>query len=186
VLYPLAMLGIYIIIATMFRSYLQPFIILITVPFGIIGAVCGHLLLGYDLSMMSMFGMVALSGVVVNDAIVFIECVNTYLAKEMAFVDAICNAGIRRFRPILLTSLTTVGGLTPMLLEQDMQAQFLIPMAISIAAGVAFATVLTLLLVPSLLYILNDIRRIGHHLQTGVWLPATEVEPAYQENKEEA
>lgn len=183
VLYPLAMLGIYIIIATMFRSYMQPFVILVTVPFGIIGAVIGHLLLGYNLSMMSMFGMVALSGVVVNDAIVFIECVNTNLAKGIEFVTAVCNAGSRRFRPILLTSLTTVGGLTPMLLEQDMQAQFLIPMAISIAAGVAFATLLTLLLVPSLLFILNDMRRVVRWLRSGVWVANVEVEPAYTEGQ---
>ena len=127
--------------------------------------------------------MVALSGVVVNDAIVLIECVNTYLASGMEFMDAVCSAGARRLRPILLTSLTTVGGLTPMLLETDMQAQFLIPMAISIAAGVAFATLLTLLLVPSLLYILNDIRRITHWIHSNAWLNNVEVEPAYLERQ---
>ncbi len=165
----------------MFRSYLQPFIIMIIVPFGIIGAIIGHLLMGYDLTMMSVFGMVALSGVVVNDAIVLIECVNTYLAKGMALMEALRSAGARRFRPILLTSLSTVGGLTPMLLERDLQAKFLIPMAISLAAGVAFATLLTLVLTPCLLYMLNDIRRTGHWLRTGAWLEPVDVEPAYTE-----
>ncbi len=179
ILYPLAMLAIYIIIATMFRSYLQPFVILITVPFGIIGAVVGHLLLGYDLTMMSMFGMVALSGVVVNDAIVYIECVNAYLAQNMPFAEALREAGARRFRPILLTSLSTIGGLTPMLLERDMQAQFLIPMAISIAAGVGFATVLTLILVPSLMHVMNDLRLFLRWWRIGVWSKPECVEPAY-------
>ncbi len=179
VTYPLALLGIYIIIAAMFRSYVQPLIIMVTVPFGIIGAVIGHLLMGFDLTMMSIFGMVALSGVVVNDAIVLIECVNAHLARRMSFSEALSSAGTRRFRPILLTSLSTVGGLTPMMLERDLQAQFLIPMAISISAGVAFATVLTLVLLPSLLYILNDFRLFMRWLRIGVWSKPECVEPAY-------
>ncbi len=179
ILYPLALLAIYAIIATMFRTYLQPFVILVTVPFGIIGAVVGHLLLGYDLTMMSMFGMVALSGVVVNDAIVYIECVNNYLKQEMGFADALRAAGVRRFRPILLTSLSTIGGLTPMLLERDVQAQFLIPMAISIAAGVAFATALTLILVPSLMHVVNDLRLFVRWWRVGIWSKPECVEPAY-------
>jgi len=150
--YPLAILGIFIIIATMFRSYVQPFVIMFTVPFGIIGAVLGHLLLGYDLSIMSIFGMVALTGVVVNDAIVLIERVNENIAEGMPFFDAILSGGARRFRAIFLTSLSTVGGLAPLIMETDLQAKFLIPMALSIAAGIAFATVLTLVLVPSLLW----------------------------------
>ncbi|MGD8702050.1 MAG: efflux RND transporter permease subunit, partial [Desulfosarcina sp.] len=109
--FPLAVLGIFIIIATMFRSYAQPFVILFTVPFGIIGAVLGHLLLGFDLSMMSMFGMVALTGVVVNDAIVLIERVNENFACGIPFFEAILKGGARRFRAIFLTTLSTVGGL---------------------------------------------------------------------------
>ena len=179
IMYPLALLAIYIIIATMFRSYMQPLVIMTTVPFGIIGAILGHLLMGYDLSMMSVFGMVALSGVVVNDAIVFIECVNANLSKRLPFLKSLLNAGRRRFRPILLTSLSTVGGLTPMLLERDMQAMFLIPMAISIAAGVAFATVLTLILVPSLIYILNDLRCLVRWFRNGVWPRPECVEPSF-------
>ena len=176
--YPLAILGIFIIIATMFRSYTQPFIIIFTVPFGIIGAVMGHLLLGYNLSIMSIFGMVALTGVVVNDAIVLIERINENIAEGMPFFDAILNGGARRFRAIFLTSLSTVGGLAPLIMETDLQAKFLIPMALSIAAGIAFATVLTLVLVPSLLALLSDCRLLVHRLKYGFWPKRVDVEPA--------
>jgi len=165
-------------VATIFRSYLQPFVILFTIPFGIIGAVCGHLLLGYDLSIMSIFGMVALTGVVVNDAIVLIERVNVNLAEGMPFLEAIIQGGRRRFRAIILTTVSTIGGLAPMILETDFQAKFLIPMALSIAAGVAFATLLTLVLIPSLLVIVNDLRRLPARLLTGAWPPREAVEPA--------
>ncbi len=176
--FPLAVFGIFVIIATIFRSYIQPFVILFTIPFGIIGAVVGHMLLGYDLSIMSMFGMVALTGVVINDAIVLIERINENLAEGMGFFEAIKKGGARRFRAILLTSLSTVGGLSPLIMETDMQAKFLIPMALSLAAGVTFATVLTLVLVPSLLVILNDFRRVIVRLKTGEWAEREFVEPA--------
>ena len=176
--YPLAILGIFIIIATMFRSYVQPFVIMFTVPFGIIGAVLGHLLFGYDMSIMSIFGMVALTGVVVNDAIVLIERVNENIAEGMPFFDAILSGGARRFRAIFLTSLSTVGGLAPLIMETDLQAKFLIPMALSIAAGIAFATVLTLVLVPSLLTLLSDARLLVHRLRHGYWPKRVDVEPA--------
>ncbi len=176
--FPLAVLGIFIIIATMFRSYAQPLVILFTVPFGIIGAVFGHLLMGYDLSMMSLFGMVALTGVVVNDAIVLIERINENLACGMPFFDAILQGGMRRFRAIFLTTVSTVGGLAPLIMETDFQAKFLIPMALSIAAGVVFATMLTLVLIPSLLAILNDLRLAAHRLRHGRWPKRREVEPA--------
>jgi multidrug efflux pump subunit AcrB len=176
--FPLAIFGIYVIVATIFRSYIQPLIILFTVPFGIIGAVIGHLLLGYDLSMMSMFGMVALTGVVVNDAIVLIERINENFAEGMPFHEAVKKGGARRFRAILLTSFSTIGGLAPLILETDMQAKFLIPMALSLAAGVAFATVLTLVLIPSLLTIANDLRRLRARISCGQWLSREELEPA--------
>ncbi|MBC2711874.1 MAG: efflux RND transporter permease subunit [Desulfosarcina sp.] len=176
--FPLAVLGIFIVIATMFRSYVQPFVIMFTVPFGIIGAVFGHLLLGYDLSIMSIFGMVALTGVVVNDAIVLIERINENIACGMPFFDAILKGGARRFRAVFLTTLSTVGGLSPLILETDFQAKFLIPMALSIAAGVAFATILTLVLIPSLLAILNDFRLLIHRFKHGQWPRRLEVEPA--------
>jgi len=180
VTFPLAVLGIFVIIATIFRSYIQPLVILVTIPFGIIGAVFGHLLLGYSLSIMSMFGMVALTGVVVNDAIVLIERVNVNLAEGMEFFEAIKEGSRRRFRAILLTSISTVGGLAPLIMETDMQARFLIPMALSLAAGVAFTTVLTLVLIPSLLAIVNDFRCLLRRLHRGRWPGRREVEPASQ------
>ena len=176
--FPLAVIGIFIIIATMFRSYLQPFIILFTVPFGLIGAVFGHLVLGFDLSMMSIFGMVALTGVVVNDAIVLIERINENFAEGQPYFQAILNGGVRRFRAITLTSLSTIGGLMPLILEKDLQARFLIPMALSLAAGVLFATILTLVLIPSLMTILNDLRLLAHRYRHGVWPKRIDVEPA--------
>ena len=176
--FPLAVLAIYIIVATMFRSYIQPFIILVTVPFGIIGAVVGHFFMGEDLSMMSIFGMVALAGVVVNDAIVLIERINENLAEGQAFYESILNAGKRRFRAIFLTTVSTVGGLMPLILETNLQAKFLIPMALSIAAGVTFATVLTLVLIPSLLTIVNDFRLFAYKLRHGHWPKRVDVEPA--------
>jgi multidrug efflux pump subunit AcrB len=176
--FPMAIIGIFIIIATMFSSYAQPFIILFTVPFGIIGGILGHLLLGYDLSILSAFGMVALSGVVVNDAIVLIDRINRNLAQGMHFFEAVSLGGARRFRAVFLTTISTVGGLTPLILETDFQARMLIPMAISIAAGVTFATILTLLLIPSLLVILNDFRRIFHRIRHGRWPLREEVELA--------
>ena len=176
--FPLAMIGIYIIIATMFRSYTQPFVIMFTIPFGIIGAVVGHLVLGFDLSIMSIFGMVALTGVVVNDAIVLIERINENIAEGMPYFEAVLKGGVRRFRAITLTSLSTIGGLMPLILETDLQARFLIPMALSLASGVLFATVLTLVLVPSLLTILNDFRLLIYRFKHGTWPERLAVEPA--------
>jgi len=176
--FPLALLGIYIVIATMFRSYAQPLVIMFTVPFGIIGACFGHLLMGFELSMMSLFGIVALSGVVVNDAIVLIERINVNLAEGIPFAEAIRRGAVRRFRAVFLTTVSTVGGLLPLILETDMQARFLIPMALSIAAGVAFATLLTLILIPSLLAVMNDLRRLHCRLWKGYWPAREDVEPA--------
>jgi len=163
--FPVAALGIFLVIASIFRSYVQPLIIMTTVPFGIIGAIYGHMLFGVDLAMFSVFGMVALTGVVVNDAIVLIEAINTNIGKGIPVFDAITQGGTRRFRAILLTSISTVGGLMPLIMEKDAQAQIVIPMAVSIASGVAFATVLTLFFVPCLFGALNDLRRVAHFLK---------------------
>jgi multidrug efflux pump subunit AcrB len=176
--YPLAMVGMFIIIATIFRSYVQPLVIMFTVPFGIIGAVFGHILLGYNMTMMSLFGIVALTGVVVNDAIVLIERINENLAEGLAFFESIIKGGARRFRAIFLTTISTAGGLLPLIAEKDLQAKFLIPMALSLAAGVIFATVLTLVLVPSLLAIISDLRLLLHRLRYGTWPRRVAVEPA--------
>ncbi|MFC1600729.1 efflux RND transporter permease subunit [Candidatus Sumerlaeota bacterium] len=180
--FPLALLAIFMILATIFRSYIQPLVIMFTIPFGVIGALFGHLLLGYTLTIMSMFGIVALSGIVVNDAIVLIEQVNHYLGEGRSLRDSIIDAGCRRFRAVMLTTATTCGGLTPIIIERDFQAQFLKPMALSIAAGVVFATVLTLVLIPCLLAILSDLRRAGWWLRHGHAAAPEALEPATRRN----
>lgn len=151
----LAMLIIYSLLAIAFRSYAQPLIVLGAIPFGVIGAVIGHILLGHDLSLMSLMGIIALSGVVVNDALIMIDYANRTRGDGSAF-DAIHSAGVRRFRPIMLTTLTTAGGLLPIILETSNQARHLIPMAISLGFGIVFATALILLLIPCLYLILED------------------------------
>ena len=158
--FPIAMLIIYALLAIPFRSYIQPAIIMVSIPFGIVGAVIGHLIMGYSLSMLSMFGVVALSGVVVNDSLVLIEFANRMRNKGMCPFDAVATAGIRRFRPIMLTTISTFGGLAPMILETSMQAKFLIPMAISLGFGIVGATLIALLLVPSLYMILEDFYKL--------------------------
>lgn len=183
--FPLAIVGVFIIIATILRSYSQPFIIMFTVPFGGVGAILGHLAMGYDISMMSIFGIVALAGVVVNNAIVMIDCMNTYLSQGETFYDAVRRAGSRRFRPIFLTTITTVGGLAPLIAARDFQAQMLIPMALALASGVGFSMFLTLLLIPSLLGILNDLRRVASWLVHGVWPAPEQVEPAFGRGDED-
>lgn len=155
-----ALLVIYAMLAIPFNSFIQPVVIMIAIPFGIVGAVIGHLIMGYSLSLMSMFGVVALSGVVINDALVLIDFANRRQREGMDGHDAIHHSGINRFRPILLTTLTTFGGLTPMILETSRQARFLIPMAISLGFGILFATLITLLLVPCIYLIVEDLRRL--------------------------
>jgi multidrug efflux pump subunit AcrB len=144
----LALLVIYLLLAIPFRSYIQPFIVMSAIPFGIIGALWGHLLLGFGLTILSMFGIVALTGVVVNDSLVMVDFINRARLAGKPMAEAIRDAGVARFRPILLTSITTFLGLMPLLFETSVQAQFLIPMAISLGFGVLFATFITLILVP--------------------------------------
>ncbi|MFU8787598.1 MAG: efflux RND transporter permease subunit [Methylobacter sp.] len=163
-----AILGIYVLLALPFQSYVMPLIVIASIPFGIIGAVLGHLLMGYDLSIISVLGMVALSGVVINDALVLIDHA-TSLRKQGAGMPAkiIKLAAIQRFRPIILTTLTTFGGLMPMILETSRQARMLIPMAISIGFGILFATLITLVLIPSLYLAVDDINRYLRKKKTG-------------------
>ncbi len=155
----MAMLVVYAMLAIPFRSYTQPLIIMISIPFGIVGAVIGHLIMGYSLCIISMFGIVALSGVVVNDGLILIDFANRQTKKGAAHPDAIHSAGVRRFRPIMLTTLTTFGGLLPMIFETSRQARFLIPMAISLGYGILFSTLITLLLMPSLYLIVEDAKK---------------------------
>jgi len=156
--FALALFVIYALLAVAFGSYVQPLIVMIAIPFGIIGGVIGHILMGYDLSLISLMGMIALSGVVVNDSLIMIDYANRKRGDQSAF-EAITQAGVRRFRPIILTTLTTFGGLTPIILETSTQAAYLIPMAISLGFGIVFATGIILLLVPSLYLILEDAKR---------------------------
>jgi multidrug efflux pump subunit AcrB len=152
----LALFAIYALMAIPFRSYTQPLLIMTAIPFGAVGAIVGHLVMGYNLSMLSMFGLVALSGVVINDAILIIDKINVNRRSGETIRDAVISAGGRRFRPILLTSLTTFFGLVPMILETSVQAQFLIPMAISLGFGILFSTLITLVLIPALYVVLED------------------------------
>ena len=156
----IALLIIYVLLGSQLRSYIQPLIIMSAIPFGVVGAVWGHYLLGHDLTFISMFGIVALSGVVVNDSVVLIDYYNKKHAEGMSAYEAAIAAIKRRFRPILLTTATTSLGLLPVLLETSLQAQFLIPMVISLATGIIFATVIIMVLVPNLVMILDDIKML--------------------------
>jgi multidrug efflux pump subunit AcrB len=144
-------------------------IVMSAIPFGILGAIWGHVLVGRDLTALSFFGVVALTGVVVNDSLVLVDFVNRAFRGGMPLHDAITQAGETRFRPIILTSLTTFVGLTPLLLEKSLQAQFLIPMAVSLAFGVLFSTGIILILVPVGYYILEDITNTFRRLWSWYW-----------------
>ncbi len=153
----IAMMSIFVLLASQLRSYTQPFVVLAGVPFGAAGAVIGHYLLGYNISFISIFGIVALSGVVVNDSLVLVDQYNRNRRDTNAsVVQAIVAASQRRFRAIFLTTATTALGLTPMLFESSTQAQFLIPMAVSLATGIVFASVIILFLIPALVIIRED------------------------------
>jgi multidrug efflux pump subunit AcrB len=153
-------MGMFLLLASQFRSYIQPIIIMVAIPFGLIGAVAGHLVLGIHFTMISIFGVVALSGIVVNDSLILIDFINRAVREGEDIDKAVVESGKARFRPVLLTSVTTVAGLFPLLLERSFQAQFLIPMAVSISFGLVAATVLTLLYVPSLYMIVRDIKYV--------------------------
>jgi hydrophobic/amphiphilic exporter-1 (mainly G- bacteria), HAE1 family len=143
-----ALLAMYVLLALQFRSYFQPVLIMLIIPFGMIGAVWGHALLGIPLTLFSTFGLVALAGVVVNDSIVLIDFINTRVTDLRGLDEALLDSGLRRFRPIMLTSVTTIAGLLPLVFEKSLQAQMLIPMAASLAFGLMLSTVLVLILVP--------------------------------------
>ena len=153
-----ALLAVFVLMAIPLRSYVQPLIVMSVIPFGIVGSILGHILMGANISIMSMCGIVALSGVVVNDSLVLVDYVNRHRIKGESLIAAAWEAGAARFRPIILTSLTTFAGLSPMLFETDLQAKFLIPMAISLGFGILFATAITLILVPSIYLVLEDFK----------------------------
>ncbi len=166
------LIAIYVLLAIPFRSYFQPFIVMSAIPFGIVGAILGHRIMHYTygfigaandpaetITMLSLLGILALSGVVVNDSLVMVDFTNRKVKEGMSLSEAVRLAGVKRFRPILLTSLTTFSGLLPLMFEDSAQAQFLIPMAISLGWGVLFATFITLMLIPTVTLVFDDIRR---------------------------
>ena len=170
--FTVALLAIFALLAIPLKSYVQPLIIMSAIPFGLVGAVWGHVLLGLNVSLMSMFGLVALSGVVVNDSLIMVAVINQRRLEHANLHTAVRDSGVSRFRPILLTSLTTFFGLVPLMVERSFQAAFLVPMAVSLAFGVIFATLITLVLVPTLYLILDDIGRsmrrlFGHEVAGG-------------------
>jgi multidrug efflux pump subunit AcrB len=157
----IALLAMYVLLTIEFQSYLQPAMIMLIIPFGAIGAIAGHALMGLPLTLFSVFGLVALTGVVVNDSIVLIDFISKHINDGAPLKEALADAGSRRFRPVLLTSVTTIAGLLPMLTETSFQAQILIPMATSLCFGLMLATVLVLLLVPTIYYVYARIAKLG-------------------------
>jgi len=172
------MVLVYVLLAALFRSYIQPLIVMTAIPFGLIGAVIGHALMGYPLTILSMIGLVALSGIVVNDSLVLVSFINRQIASGVPLIEAIINGSKSRLRPIILTSITTIAGLAPLMAERSFQARFLIPMGISIAFGLAFATVLNLVVVPAIYMIVADLRSLAFKVRRLVIPWATNPQPA--------
>ena len=163
--------AIYALMAIPLKSYSQPLIIMSVIPFGIIGALFGHLLLGLTLNILSLCGIIALAGVVVNDSLILVDFVNKARAQGQSITQAAIDSGCYRFRAIILTSMTTFVGLVPILLEKSLQAQIVIPMATSLAFGIVFSTVVTLILIPLLYIILDDIKRTSRRFYNWWWQP---------------
>ena len=181
---PVILFLIFVVIAFTFRGYSQPFLLLSLIPFSAIGVAWGHFIHGFPINMLSALGIIALIGIMVNDGLVLITRLNSNLKSGMKYDNALYEAGKSRFRAIFLTSLTTVAGLAPLIFEQSRQAQFLIPMAISIAYGIAIATVLTLVLLPVGLSLVNSLKTNTNWLITGKHIPKEDVERAIKEQKE--
>ena len=160
-----ALLAIYIVLAWVFANFTRPAIVMAIIPFGFVGAVLGHLALGFDLTILSIFGLLGLAGILVNNSIILVRTVDEYIGADTPLPEAIVAACRDRLRPVLLTSLTTIGGLFPLMFERSLQAQFLVPMAITIVFGLAVATLIVLVLTPSLLVIDEDIRSIFRRLR---------------------
>ncbi|MFT4635336.1 MAG: multidrug efflux pump subunit AcrB [Arenicella sp.] len=165
----LVLIAIYALLAIPFKSYLQPFIVMSVIPFSVVGAVLGHIITGYDLSVLSIVGMMALLGVVVNDSLVLVDYINKQRAKGMAVYDAVLASGTARFRPVILTSITTFAGLTPLLLDASTQSQFLKQMAISLGFGILFATAITLVIVPINYYLGYQLKQGTTKLSKQAW-----------------
>lgn len=173
-----ALFCIYALMAVPLKSYSQPLIIMSVIPFGLVGAVVGHMVLGLSMSIMSIFGLVALAGVVVNDSLVMVDFVNRAREEGLSIRQAVSQAGAQRFRAILLTSLTTFVGLAPIVLEKSLQAKIVVPMAVSLAFGILFATIITLVLIPALYVILEDVKNLFRSKERKI---DTRIAPVQQE-----
>ena len=174
-------LAIYIVMTLAFRSWSQPFIILFMIPFGAAGAFFGHYLHGETIVIMSQFGLIGLTGVIINDAVVFLDKYNAEIRNGKKIEDAVFCAGKSRFRAIMLTSVTTVLGLYPLIFETSSQAKFLIPMAISLTYGILFGTIFILVYFPVVILTLNDIKRYIWSAWDGKWVKPRRAEPAFRE-----
>ena len=178
---PLIFSLMFLVIVLTFRSPLQASAVFGLIPFGLVGISIGHWLLDAQISLFSVLGMIALIGILVNDALVFVAAYNSYLKNGFSVDESIWRAGMNRFRPIILTSVTTVAGLAPLMLNKSFQAQFLIPMAISVAFGLLFVTVIILILLPIYLKFISPLHRSWMFISKGVWLDDYSAEPAVRE-----
>jgi multidrug efflux pump subunit AcrB len=181
IIFPMALLGMFILVVLVFRSFAQAIMIFSLIPIAILGAIWGHGIQGLQINMLSMFGIIALSGIIINDSIVFIDKINRNLREGQKVIDAVFNAGLSRFRPIILTTLTTALGLAPLILETSRQAQFLIPMAVSVAYGLIFGTAILLIILPSTFMVFNSLRVKFTSLAAGSPASPEMVEPAVKE-----
>lgn len=171
----IAAIVMYAVLAAMLGSFMQPLVVLLTVPFGLIGSIAGHVLMGYDITMMSVFGMVAVSGIVVNHSLVIVDAMREALAKGMGLKDALIEAGEIRFQPVLLTSTNDIASLGPLMVTSSGQQQSVMPMAIALCFGLVFSAVVTLFIVPSAYLCMNDFRRFLHWLRYGGAFPTPEL-----------
>jgi len=176
--FTLALLGMFVLVVLVFRSYAQALLIFSLIPIGILGAVWGHGIQGIQISMLSATGIMALTGIIINDSIVFVDQINRFLRQGQKIEDAVFNSGIARLRPILLTTLTTALGMAPLILETSKQAQFLIPMAASVAYGLMFGTMILLIILPSAFLVFNSIRVKFARVVLGKTVTRESVEPA--------
>jgi len=182
---PVILFLIIALITFTFRSFGQTMLLFVLIPFSMIGVAWGHFFHGQAVNILSMMGVIALIGIIVNDGLVLISKFNLYMKEGKPFKEAVIEAGISRFRAIFLTSVTTVAGLSPLILEKSFQAQFLKPMAVSIAYGITMATVLTLILLPIMLVALNNFKRTLYYIWEGEWITSEAIEPAIKELKAE-
>jgi len=179
--FPVLLVMMFVVVVFAFRSFSQAALVFFMIPFSIVGVVWGHFIQGYILSILSLFGVVALIGIVINDSLVFVNSFNNRIKEGRAFTDALYEVGLSRFRPIILTSLTTIAGLGPLIFEPSRQAQFLVPMAISVAYGLLFGTLLTLGMLPALLVVLNRFKVAAASWMSGTRPSPESVEPALRE-----